>query len=144
MLRGEFVDILTRQERSANMAKIGSRDTAPEIAVRRALHRLGFRFRLHRRDLPGRPDIVLPKHRVAVLVHGCFWHRHQDCRFAYRPKSRVEFWERKFEKNLERDRRVTLQLRDAGWTVCVVWECETHDPVGVDARLRRMLKRHVS
>lgn len=107
------------------MSRIRGKDTTPEVAVRSALHRLGYRFRLHRRDLPGRPDIVLPKHGTVIFVHGCFWHRHARCRYAYTPKSRVEFWQRKFQQNVERDRRVQRELRRLGWKVIVVWECET-------------------
>ncbi|MEO7229617.1 MAG: very short patch repair endonuclease, partial [Candidatus Limnocylindrales bacterium] len=99
----------------------------PELLVRRYLHRHGFRYRLHVRDLPGTPDIVLPRHRAVVLVHGCFWHRHPGCRFAYQPKSRTEFWEPKLRANRERDARDQERLRDAGWRVHVVWECETTD-----------------
>jgi DNA mismatch endonuclease, patch repair protein len=128
-------------KRSAMMARIGQRNTVPEVTVRRSLHRLGYRFRLHRRDLPGTPDIVLPRHRVAVLVHGCFWHRHQNCRFAYTPKTRVEFWTRKFEKNVERDQRTERALQDRGWAVVTIWECETSDAAGLDARLRKVLRR---
>jgi DNA mismatch endonuclease (patch repair protein) len=119
------------------MARIGPRDTAPELAVRRALHRLGY-FRVHRRDLPGKPDVVLPRHRTIFLIHGCFWHRHPGCRFAYMPKSRVEFWKNKFDGNIARDSKVIRELQERGWTVQVIWECETHDP-GLDRRLREAL-----
>jgi DNA mismatch endonuclease, patch repair protein len=119
------------------MARIGPRNTAPEMAVRRMLHRLGLRFRLHRRDLPGTPDIVLPGGKLAILVHGCFWHRHAGCRFAYTPKSRVEFWKAKFERNVARDQEVQQALADLGWRVCVVWECETSDSAALEAALRR-------
>lgn len=127
------------------MARIGSRDTAPELAVRRALHRMGYRFRLCRPDLPGRPDVVLPRYRMIFLVHGCFWHRHSRCRFAYMPKSRVEFWRAKFEANVTRDRKVRRELQDRGWTVQIIWECETQDPVKLDSRLRKAFRpaRHV-
>lgn len=121
------------------MARIGQRNTAPEIAVRRILHRLGMRFRLHRRDLPGTPDIVLPSRKIAVLVHGCFWHRHAGCPFAYTPKSRVEFWKAKFERNVARDQEVQKALTGLGWRVCVVWECETRDPATLENRLRRLI-----
>jgi DNA mismatch endonuclease (patch repair protein) len=122
------------------MARIGQRDTAPEIAVRRLLHRLGIRFRLHRRDLPGTPDIVLPGRRIAVLVHGCFWHRHAGCRFAYNPKSRVDFWQAKFDRNVARDSEVRKALSDLGWRVHVVWECETGDLAALQKRLRRLFR----
>jgi len=126
-------------KRSANMARIGPRDTVPELAVRRALHRMGYRFRLHRRDLPGKPDVVLSRLRTIFLIHGCFWHRHPGCRFAYSPKSRTAFWEGKFERNMIRDQKVEQQLRDAGWTVHTIWECETRDPAVLADRLRQML-----
>lgn len=127
-------------KRSANMARIRPRDTAPELAVRRALHRMGYRFRLHRADLPGKPDVVLPRHRVIFLIHGCFWHRHPDCRFAYMPKSRIEFWQRKFEGNVARDARVHAALEEGGWKVRVVWECETRDRGSLDRLLQRVLR----
>ncbi len=124
-------------KRSAMMARIGQRNTRPELTVRRSLHRLGYRFRLHRRDLPGRPDITLPRYRAVVMVHGCFWHRHLNCRFAYMPKSRVEFWSKKFEQNVARDERVHRKLEDLGWSVLTIWECETFDVKKLDRRLRR-------
>ena len=110
--------------RSRNMAAIRGKDTAPELAVRRILHAMGLRFRLHRKDLPGRPDIVLPKHRTVVFVHGCFWHRHKGCRYTTTPKTRQEFWQTKFAANVERDRRNRTDLQQLGWRVIVVWECE--------------------
>jgi DNA mismatch endonuclease, patch repair protein len=125
-------------ERSAMMARIGQKNTAPEIAVRRILHRLGIRFKLHRRDLPGTPDIVLPRRRIAVLVHGCFWHRHPGCRFAYTPKSRVEFWKAKFDRNVARDGEAQKALANRGWRSHVVWECETGDLAALEKRLRRL------
>jgi len=118
------MDRMKEAERSRNMANIRSRDTKPERMVRSQLHSLGLRFRLHRRDLPGTPDILLPKYRLAVFVHGCFWHRHTGCRYASNPKTRVEFWTRKFESNVARDRRVRRQLQRLGWKVAVIWECE--------------------
>lgn len=106
------------------MARVGQKNTKPEMTVRRALHRLGFRFRLHRRDLPGRPDIVLPKYRTAIFVHGCFWHRHPGCRRTTTPKTREAFWRDKFDANILRDRKATEALERAGWKVLVLWECE--------------------
>lgn len=126
-------------ERSAIMARIGPRNTAPELAVRRILHGLGVRFRLHRRDLPGTPDIVLPGRQLAILVHGCFWHRHPRCAFAYTPKTRVEFWTTKFKRNVARDRKVRRQLRHLGWRVHIIWECETRDLIALEHRLRKVL-----
>lgn len=109
------------------MSGIRSRDTKPEILVRRLAHRLGYRFRLHRRDLPGTPDVVFPGRRKAVLVHGCFWHRHSGCRYAYKPKSNVEKWQAKFAVNVARDARVKTELEQLGWKVLTIWECETAD-----------------
>jgi DNA mismatch endonuclease (patch repair protein) len=106
------------------MRGIRGRDTGPELTVRRYLHARGFRFRLHGRELPGSPDVVLPKYRTVVFVHGCFWHRHPGCRLAYRPKSRQEFWEAKLETNVARDARDQERLRAQGWRVLVVWGCE--------------------
>jgi len=123
-----MADRISKEKRSRNMSRIKSGDTKPELAVRKALHAHGLRFRLHRKDLPGTPDIVLPKHSTVIFVHGCFWHRHKGCRFAYTPKSRMEFWQAKFDSNIERDRRVAQKLSDAGWRVLIIWECETRDP----------------
>jgi DNA mismatch endonuclease, patch repair protein len=117
-------DIVSVEARSRMMSGIRGSNTRPELAVRRYLHAQGFRYRLHARELPGRPDIVLPRYRTVVFVHGCFWHRHEGCRFAYRPKSREEFWEPKLEGNAARDARDQQRLRDLGWRVEVVWECE--------------------
>lgn len=116
-------DIVNKEIRSRMMAGIRSKDTQPELLVRRFLHGRGFRFRLHAANVPGRPDIVLPKYRAVVFVHGCFWHRHPGCRYAYEPKSRADFWKAKFARNIERDREVRQVLLDAGWRVMVVWEC---------------------
>jgi DNA mismatch endonuclease, patch repair protein len=126
-------------KRSAIMARIGPKNTAPEIVVRRILHRLGFRFRLHRRDLPGTPDIVLVRQRIVLQVHGCFWHRHGGCRFAYTPKSRVEFWSAKFARNVIRDEEVAQKLTALGWRTHVIWECETFDLATLEKRLIAVL-----
>ena len=109
------------------MSRIRNRDTKPEKLVRSILHRKGYRFRLHRKDLPGKPDIVLPRYKKVILVHGCFWHRHKGCRFAYNPKSRQDFWQEKFNKTVWRDQIVADQLRKQGWQVYVIWECDTKD-----------------
>jgi DNA mismatch endonuclease, patch repair protein len=131
-----MADILSKPERSALMARIRGVNTSPELAVRRFLHGRGFRFRLHLRKLPGRPDIVLPKLHTAIFVHGCFWHRHPGCKKATTPSTRKAFWKAKFEANVERDKRKVAELRDRGWTVITVWECEV-TPV----RLARLLSR---
>ena len=121
------MDRLTKEHRSWNMSRIKGANTKPEVRVRSILHRMGYRFRLHRKDLPGKPDIVLPKYETVLFVHGCFWHRHSECRFAYTPKSRVAFWKKKFLRNVERHHEVEEQLTELGWRVIVVWECETKD-----------------
>lgn len=119
-----MADRITKEHRSWNMSRIRSGDTKPERLVRSLLHRAGYRFRIRVNALPGRPDIVLPKYRTAIFVHGCFWHRHSECRYAYTPKSRTNFWEEKFKATVERDRKKTDELRSVGWRVIVVWECE--------------------
>ena len=134
------MDIVSKTRRSEIMARIQGRDTAPEMIVRRTAHRLGFRFRLYRKDLPGRPDLVFPRYRAAVFVHGCFWHRHDSCRFAYTPGSRVRFWTEKFRQNVARDRRTEDALRSLGWQVLVIWECETRDDAVVGHRLKDFLR----
>lgn len=123
-------------QRSRIMAGVRRTNTRPEIAVRSLLHRNGFRFRLHRRDLPGTPDIVLPRYRTAIFVHGCFWHRHPDCRKATVPASNKEFWLQKFANNVARDGKAIIRLRTMGWRVLVVWECEVSDPQRMRAYLR--------
>lgn len=121
------------------MSRIRGKDTKPELAVRSMLHQMGYRFRLHREDLPGTPDIVLPKYRTVVLVHGCFWHRHEGCRYAYNPKSRIEFWEEKFATNVDRDRRQKAELQADGWIVITAWECELREPDELADRLDDLL-----
>ncbi len=119
------------------MAAVRSGDTGPERRVRSAAHALGLRFRLHRRDLPGTPDLIFPKHRTVVFVHGCFWHRHPGCRKATMPKSREAFWRAKFERNVERDLQVTAALLRLGWRVQTFWECETRNSDELRLRLVR-------
>ena len=117
-----MADVVDRATRSRMMSGIRGRDTKPEKQVRSFLHRAGLRFRLHA-SLPGKPDLVFPKHGAVVFVHGCFWHRHAGCRYATTPSSNVDFWQAKFDANVARDKRVTRHLRKAGWRVLVVWEC---------------------
>lgn len=119
-----MADFLSPKERSERMSRIRSRDTSPEVALRKALHGLGLRFRIHDKRLPGRPDIVLPRFRTVVLVHGCFWHRHQGCKVATTPKSNTAFWLDKFDRNTVRDAGNTASLEALGWRVLVAWECE--------------------
>jgi DNA mismatch endonuclease (patch repair protein) len=127
-------------ERSALMARVSSRDTRPEMAVRRAAHALGLRYRLHRRDLPGTPDLVFARFRTVVFIHGCFWHRHAGCRRATTPKTRRDFWQTKFDANVERDRRTVAALESAGWAVVVIWECEAIDEQPLKLRLQSLLR----
>lgn len=110
------------------MARIGGRDTAPEISVRKALHAAGYRFRLHRKDLPGRPDVVLPRYRVAVFVHGCFWHGH-SCPRGRRPASNAAFWQKKIDGNIARDRKAVAAIEAAGWQAKIVWQCTLEEDV---------------
>lgn len=126
-------------ERSANMARIRSVDTTPELTVRKLLHRLGYRFRLHRRNLPGKPDICFPGRKKAIFVHGCFWHRHEGCRRTTTPKTRKSFWEDKFQRNVVRDRANVSDLDELGWSVLIVWECETDDLEALAPRLAEFL-----
>ena len=121
------------------MARIGSTDTVPELTVRRLLHRLGYRFRLHRRSLPGTPDICFPGRRKVIFVHGCFWHRHEGCRRTTTPMTRRSFWNDKFQKNMARDRTNLRDLNQLGWSVMVVWECETADLEELAPRLAEFL-----
>lgn len=133
-----MADNRTPESRSALMARIASKNTKPELAVRRLLHALGYRFRLHRRDLPGTPDIVLPGRRKAIMVHGCYWHGH-GCKIGQPPKSKLDFWGPKLARNKERDGEKETLLRAGGWDVTTVWQCETRDPETLVARLIEFL-----
>lgn len=134
-----MTDTVSKERRSWNMGRIRGKDTEPEKCVRSLLHRLGYRFRLHDRNLPGRPDIVLRRFRTVIFVHGCFWHRHPGCRYAYSPKSRTEFWEEKFARNIVRDQDAQAALACTGWRVVTVWECETRDLPVLAERLEALL-----
>ncbi len=133
------MDIVDRKTRSRMMSGIRGRDTQPEILVRRYLHGAGLRFRLGGCGLPGRPDIVLPKSRVAVFVHGCFWHRHQGCRFATVPDNRADFWQSKFAGNVRRDAHAVSALVSMGWTPLTIWECETRSIDALDELFWRIV-----
>ena len=131
-----MADSLAKERRSWNMSRIRGRNTGPELRLRSLLHRAGFRFRLHAKQLPGSPDVVLPKYRTAIFVHGCFWHRHPGCRNATMPSTRREFWREKFDGNVSRDLRNQAALVAAGWTVLTIWECELKaDAEGIVRRL---------
>ena len=128
------------KQRSRNMSAIKSKNTKPEIKVRKILHSMGYRFRLHRKDLPGSPDIVLPKYKTVIFVHGCFWHRHKNCKYASTPKTRQEFWEAKFRENINRDKLNQENLSSKGWKIIIVWECEIKDK---DFDLNRLFKNEI-
>jgi DNA mismatch endonuclease, patch repair protein len=139
-LGGFVADRLSKARRSWNMSRIKSKDTGPEKIVRSLLHRMGYRFRLHAKKLPGRPDIVLPRHRAVLFVHGCFWHRHRGCKDATMPKTRRAWWRAKLEGNATRDRRNQAALRRTGWRVLAVWECQTGKVQALTQRLLRLLR----
>lgn len=134
------MDRISKARRSWNMSRIRGKNTTPELVVRSLLHSMGYRFRLHVRKLPGRPDIVLPKYRTVLFVHGCYWHRHPGCKYAYTPKSRTRFWQRKFDSNVAHDKSVNGQLRKLVWRVVTVWECEIRDIPKLRRRLKRLLR----
>lgn len=146
VLRSEqaMTDTLTPKERSERMSRIRGSNTKPELNLRRHLHTLGFRFRLHRRDLPGCPDIVLPRFLAAIFVQGCFRHRHDGCSIASLPKTNRQFWMAKFRKNVERDRRNQSKLRKAGWHVYVVWECQLNSNQKARKSAERLSRRLTS
>ena len=134
-----MADTLTIQQRSQLMAKIRSKNTGPERAVRSLLHRAGHRFRIHVRSLPGKPDVVLPRHRVVVFVHGCFWHRHQGCKVATTPKTHKKFWLEKFARNVANDHKHRRKLRRLGWKVVTIWACQLKHPEKVLARIEKSM-----
>lgn len=134
-----MVDIFTKEKRHEIMANIKGRDTKPEKIVRSIIHRMGIRFSLHRTDLPGKPDIVLPRHHKIIMVNGCFWHGHKDCKKATIPRTNTKFWTTKIEKNRSRDHRVICQLQRLGWEVLIIWQCEISKPDQLLAKLERFL-----
>lgn len=137
------MDTLTREQRSERMSRVRSRDTKPELVVRRLVHAAGYRYRLHRRDLPGTPDLVFRQRRKVIFVHGCFWHRHAGCPNCRLPKTRLDFWRPKLEANAVRDRDALRRLKRLGWSVLVVWECEVRNHDGLSRRLNAFMEeRH--
>ncbi len=138
-----MADTLTRKERSERMSRVRGKDSKPEMVVRRLVHGMGYRYRLHRRDLPGTPDLVFPSRKKAIFVHGCFWHRHPDpaCKLARLPKSRLDFWIPKLEGNRRRDRDNQARLGELGWDVLVVWECRIGYKEQIENELRAFLER---
>jgi DNA mismatch endonuclease (patch repair protein) len=132
-------DKFTTQERSRIMSRVKNRDTAPEKLVRKLLHKMGYRFRLQRKDLPGKPDIVLPKYKKVIFVHGCFWHGHAGCSRSARPTSNVDFWNQKIDKNISRDTNTQAELRKLGWQSLVVWQCQTRNLADLQQQLQDFL-----
>lgn len=135
-----MADSLTKEQRSWNMSQIKGSNTKPEILVRSYLHKKGFRFRLHAKDLPGKPDIVLKKYSTAIFVDGCYWHRHQGCKLAYNPKSRQEFWQSKFENNVRRDQEVNRLFENIPWNIVRIWQCEVNEKSMTE--LAKKIKKH--
>lgn len=135
-----MADTLSPEERSARMALVRNKDTKPEMVARRLVHGMGYRYRLHAKGLPGRPDIVFRKKRKAIFVHGCFWHRHRNCKLARLPKSKLDFWKPKLEGNRSRDLDNQARLRQMGWEVLVIWECETKDVTDLKKKIRLFLE----
>ena len=133
------MDNLNTSQRRLLMAAVRGKDTKPELVVRRTAHRLGYRFRLHNRSLPGTPDLVFPRRRLVIFVHGCFWHRHHGCSRTTTPKTRAEFWQAKFDANVARDCRVADALHSLGWRVVVIWECQTRNIQLLEGRLRLLV-----
>ncbi|MGU9814205.1 very short patch repair endonuclease [Pseudomonas sp. LF135] len=136
-------DVITQEQRSQNMSRIKGKNTKPEMIVRSACHDLGLRYRLHRKDLPGTPDLVFPKHRLCLFVHGCFWHRHPGCKYAYTPKSRLDFWLPKLAKNVERDINAQRALEVSGWRVSIIWECQTKNRDTLRTEIQKMINPEV-
>ena len=134
------MDVFTKEKRSRIMSKVKGKDTKPERLVRSLLHGMGYRFRLHRRNLPGNPDIVLPKHRKVIFVHGCFWHGHEECSRSKRPASNQKFWDEKLNKNIQRDKNNILTLRNMDWTPLIIWTCEVKDIVSLKLKLQNFLE----
>lgn len=136
------MDKLSAERRSDNMGRIRSTDTKPELAVRSLIHRLGYRFRLHRKDLPGKPDIVFPGRQKVIFVHGCFWHQHPGCREGRVPSSRIGYWGPKLRKNRARDAENQARLREQGWDCLIVWECRLKNREHLTKRLQRFLEKN--
>ena len=134
-----MIDYYTPDQRAALMSRIRGKDTKPEMIVRGMIHALGIGYRLHRRDLPGSPDIVFQGRRKVIFVHGCFWHRHSGCKFASIPKTRRNFWQRKFEQNVQRDEKTLDLLKDSGWKALIIWECETKKLKGLREKVMEFL-----
>jgi len=135
------MDTVSAKRRSEIMALVKSKGTRPEVAVRKMVFGMGYRYRLNRSELPGKPDLVFPGRKKVIFVHGCFWHRHEGCPNARIPKSRVEFWKRKLERNAQRDREVQVELERMGWEYLIIWECELKDMEAIASRVKSFLER---
>mgnify|MGYP001498655363 CR=1 FL=1 len=132
------------EQRSRNMSAIKSKNTKPEVKVRKVLHSMGYRFRLHSKNLPGSPDIVLPKYKTVIFVHGCFWHRHENCKYASTPKTRQEFWNKKFNENILRDKKNLEILSSLGWKIIIIWECEIRNKkINLEQIFKNVIKKIV-
>jgi DNA mismatch endonuclease (patch repair protein) len=138
------MDVFTKEKRSKIMSKIKGKDTKPEKVVRSLLHQMGYRFRLHRKDLPGNPDIVLPKHKKVIFVHGCFWHGHDGCPRAKRPSTNKKFWNEKLLKNIERDKKNQSDLPKLGWQLLVVWQCQIKDLDNLIGKINKFINKPIS
>lgn len=140
-MRQDLADTLSPKERSERMSKIRGKGSNPEMRLRRLVHGLGFRYRLHVKELPGKPDLVFPAKRAVIFMHGCFWHRHEGCKLARLPKSKLDFWMAKLEANRQRDLIHQRQLSDLGWRVLVIWECELNDIEHVSQIIKKFLRK---
>jgi DNA mismatch endonuclease (patch repair protein) len=138
------MDVFGKDKRSQIMSRVRGKDTKPELIVRSLLHRMGYRFRIHRTDLPGNPDITLPKHKKVIFVHGCFWHGHLACARAKRPSTNVEFWQKKLDKNIQRDTQNIAKLVALGWTVLVIWQCEVKNLPNLKYKLEHFLGKNAA
>ena len=135
-----MTDVHTKKQRSKNMAAIISKNTKPEITVRKTMYKMGLRYRLHRKDLPGKPDIVLGPINLALFINGCFWHRHVNCKYAYNPKTRKNFWNKKVTDTIKRDIKNNIELKKLGWKSVVIWECETQDQDSLRDQILKIIK----
>jgi len=137
-----MADNRTPAERRKNMQAVKSKNSTAEIKVRKLCHKMGYRFRLHRKDLPGKPDLVFPKLKLCIFVHGCFWHQHPECKKATLPQTNIEFWKSKLSKNVQRDNEVIEKLHEMGWNTEIIWECETKDLYALESHLRSIFQRY--
>ena len=135
------MDHITQEKRSWNMRQIASKNTAPEVIFRKLIHRAGFRYRLHVKTLPGKPDLVLKKYRTAVFIHGCFWHGHENCKRGNQPKTNIKYWSEKIKRNMEKDAKNVIMLKNADWRIFTVWECELKKPEDVLKRFQEFIKK---